>query len=185
VSYPSPLEKSISRRRWTELPITDAVIARVHELTLAEKTYDPTAPNFLFGWATNMPVADVTNENQEQPQLPVLGGANDTNGNDDELEAEAKEEAENGDGEEGKTKKKTPSMQTTKMKERKERPTKTGKDEGAPPQNEQDEEQEDQEASLTVDEVPPAHHHNLRGNQISYDHRFAHRQGFTRLSCRP
>jgi hypothetical protein len=28
--------KPINRRRWTELPITDAIIARVHELALAE-----------------------------------------------------------------------------------------------------------------------------------------------------
>ena len=53
--------KSISRRRWTELPITELpitndVIARVHGLALAEKTYDPTASNFLFEWAPNMPV---------------------------------------------------------------------------------------------------------------------------------
>ena len=33
-----------------------------------------------------MPVDDVTDDNQEQPQLPVLGGANITNGNDDEGE---------------------------------------------------------------------------------------------------
>ena len=53
----------------------------------------------------------------------------------------------------------------------------------APPQNEQDEEQEeqeDQEASLMVDEAPPAHHHNLRGNPINYDHQFAHQ--FTQLA---
>ena len=35
-----------------------------------------------------MPVNNVTDDNQEQPQVPVLGGANNTNGNDDEEEVE-------------------------------------------------------------------------------------------------
>jgi hypothetical protein len=38
--------KCVSRRRWTELPITDVVIARAHELALAKQTYNPKLPNF-------------------------------------------------------------------------------------------------------------------------------------------
>jgi hypothetical protein len=42
--------KCIKRRKWTELPITEDVIARVHELARAEKSFDP-ATNFFFEWA--------------------------------------------------------------------------------------------------------------------------------------
>ena len=51
---------------------------------------------------------------------------------------------------------------------------------GVPPQNEQNKEEEDQEASLTVDEAPPAHHHKLGENKLKYDHCLIH--NFTLLA---
>jgi hypothetical protein len=36
--------KRVSHCRWTELPITDDIIAHLHALALAEQTYDPNAP---------------------------------------------------------------------------------------------------------------------------------------------
>jgi hypothetical protein len=97
--------KCIRRRKWTELPITDEVIARgVHELARAEKSFDP-APNFFFEWAPNMPVADLPVEHQDQPPLPDLGGANnnpDGNNDDEEEKAEAEENENKNDEEEEK-----------------------------------------------------------------------------------
>jgi Reverse transcriptase (RNA-dependent DNA polymerase) len=65
----------LSRRRWTELPTTDAVITRVHELALLESTYDADAPDFQYTWDmsgteivdTDMdaPPYDSTNEDEE------------------------------------------------------------------------------------------------------------------------
>jgi hypothetical protein len=64
--------KRVSRRRWTELPITDDIIARLHALALSEQTYDPNAPKFLFEWAPTIPIADIAEDIQVQPQMIVL-----------------------------------------------------------------------------------------------------------------
>ena len=135
--------KCIRRRKWTELPITDEVIARVHELARAEKSFDP-APNFFFEWAPNMPVANLPAEHQEQPPLPVLRGANnpDGNNNDDEEVEENEEEEDTIYEDEG-------------------APGAPGKDEGAPgapPHNEEQVKNEEQEAQEAVDEAPHQHH---------------------------
>ena len=91
--------KCIKRCKWTELPITDDVIARVHELARAEKSFDP-APNFFFEWAPNTQVANLPAEHQEQSQLLVLGGMNNPDGNNDDEEEEAEENAEEENAEE-------------------------------------------------------------------------------------
>jgi hypothetical protein len=46
--------KCVKRRKWTELPITDDVIARVHELACAKKSFDP-APNFVLNGLPTCP----------------------------------------------------------------------------------------------------------------------------------
>ena len=58
----------ICRRRWTELPTTKAIIARVHELTLAEPTYDAEVPDFQFTWGENDPVDDIEEEEKEEEE---------------------------------------------------------------------------------------------------------------------
>jgi hypothetical protein len=78
--------KRISRRRWTELPITEEIINRVHQLALNERNHNPQAPNFLFEWTPNVPIADAIEQNPEQPPLIVLEGANGTDDTDDEGE---------------------------------------------------------------------------------------------------
>jgi hypothetical protein len=50
--------KQISRRRWTELPITEEIIERVHTITLMEATYDDNVPDFQFSWGVNDPIDD-------------------------------------------------------------------------------------------------------------------------------
>jgi hypothetical protein len=58
--------KCLSQRRWTKLPITAAIIARVHELAFAEQTYDLKTSNFHFAWGPNDPlVEDIDKELQE------------------------------------------------------------------------------------------------------------------------
>ena len=181
--------KSINRRKSTELPITDDVIARVQALAQAEKTY--------FEWAPNMPVDDLPAEHQEPPPLPDLRGANnlDKNNDDNEEEVEAEENAEENadkEGEEGEEGEDTIYEDEGALgapDEDEGAPGAPRKDEGeqgapdgaqeAPTQNEdqvQNEEQEAQEASLMVDEAPsapapPGHHHNLRGKELNYDKR--------------
>jgi hypothetical protein len=67
----------INRQRWTELPITVAIIARVHELALSESDYDPKASNFVFGCELNVPFADDDDNTDHDPiHLSDAEGAN-------------------------------------------------------------------------------------------------------------
>ena len=84
--------KLISRRRWTELPVTDEIIARVHELAFAERDYDPDVPDFAFEWGPDMPIDDAAINYQAQPNLPVLEGANNIHGTDNNEEEDGTEE---------------------------------------------------------------------------------------------
>jgi hypothetical protein len=92
--------KRVSRRCWTKLPITDDIIARLHALALAEQTYDPNAPKFLFEWAPTIPIADVAKDIQVQPQMIVLDGATHDDTDDDDEEEKEEDEEENGEEEE-------------------------------------------------------------------------------------
>jgi hypothetical protein len=172
--------KCIKRRKWTELPITDDVIARVHELARANKSFDP-APNFFFEWAPNTPVADLPAEHQEQPHLPVLGGVNNPDGNNTDEDEEAEENAEENakeNAEENAEEEKDEAIYEDEgapgvPDEDEGAPGAPGKDEGAPgapgrdegaqgaqeapPHNEeqvQNDEIEEQEAQEAVDEAP-------------------------------
>jgi len=80
--------KRISRRRWTELPMTDAVINRVHTLALAEHPQAAHANNFVFEWAANNPIVDHAQLDQAQPQAVPLEGATDTDDNNTEEDNE-------------------------------------------------------------------------------------------------
>jgi hypothetical protein len=104
--------KIISRRRWTELPMTDVVIARIHAIATAERNYDPNAPTFHFEWGPNIPIVDNADANHEQPPLHVHERADDIQDTDDDEEEEKKT----------KKKKKTQLTKTKRKKERKERP---------------------------------------------------------------
>jgi hypothetical protein len=88
--------KRVSRRRWTELPITTNVIACVHAcvhaLAIAERTHDPNAPNFHFEWAPNQPLADIVVEHQEEPHMIILEGANDDTDGEENKEQEQENE---------------------------------------------------------------------------------------------
>jgi hypothetical protein len=90
--------KRINRRRWTQLPITDAIIARVHELALAESDYDLKASNFVFGWDLNMPFTDDDDDTDHDPiHVPDPEGANHIDiidGNEEEEEEQEEEEEE-------------------------------------------------------------------------------------------
>jgi hypothetical protein len=57
--------KRISRRRWTELPVTEEIIERVHDIALMEATYDADVPDFQFAWGANDPIEDVEIEDVE------------------------------------------------------------------------------------------------------------------------
>ena len=55
--------RRVTRRNWSELPITDPVVARVNALALQEKantpgTLPPTTP-FQFTWAPDQPIVDL------------------------------------------------------------------------------------------------------------------------------
>ena len=66
--------KEITRRDWTELPVTASIIARVHELADDERDDEDAAPidPFTFEWAPNRAIADVP-----PPLLqPAVEGAN-------------------------------------------------------------------------------------------------------------
>ena len=113
-----------------------------------------------------MPVDDVADENQEQPQLSVLEGAE--NGTDDEEEDTLYVNAENSYENEG------------AQGAPDEAPD---EEEGAPSQNNDKREQDgEQETPLTVDKTePPQRYNSVRGNTINYDHRYDHQQ-FTQLT---
>eukprot|EP00980_Cylindrotheca_fusiformis_P023979 scaffold11278_cov103-Cylindrotheca_fusiformis.AAC.1 len=50
--------RRIKRSRWTEKPITEEVIQRVHTLANAEANAALRDDPFLFEWAPNLPIAD-------------------------------------------------------------------------------------------------------------------------------
>ena len=85
----------ISRRRFTELPMTDAVIARVHDIARAEKNAVPIGqPEFAFAWAPGHPIYDVPLDDPVPPPPPHEGAHP---GNDDENENENQDAADNND----------------------------------------------------------------------------------------
>ena len=81
--------KRISRRRWTELPITDDAIQRVHELALIEKDPQPANQHFQFSWGPNLPILDVNDDIEEPPaDPPAFEGAFQNDENEEEEEEE-------------------------------------------------------------------------------------------------
>ena len=82
----------ISRRCWTELPITVVVLAGAQALALAKQTYNPDAPKFLFKWAPYLPIGDVAENIQAPPQMLVLEEAAHTDADDEEDDDEEEEE---------------------------------------------------------------------------------------------
>lgn len=72
---------------WTELPITQAVIDRVHEIADDEKGNNG-LNDFVFEWAPGQLILDIDDDDEDnnQPAVPVepeAGGANDNNDNDE------------------------------------------------------------------------------------------------------
>jgi len=63
--------RKVTRRDWTRLPITDAVIDRVHELANVAANAEPDA--FLHEWQPNVPIIDtpIVQLDQAQPVPPV------------------------------------------------------------------------------------------------------------------
>jgi hypothetical protein len=193
--------KSISRRRWTELPMTDAVTARMHAIATAERNHDPNAPNFHFEWAPNTPIVDNAEPNHEQPHMPVPEGADDVPDTDDDEE----EEEENEEEQEKENEEEQEDIDEIEEEQEEEgaqgapgqqnqgsqgAPIDITLDEnqgaqGAPEEPQVTTEEEAQPTTVNEDEEHTAEtttqqRYNLRGHKISYDHRYAHQ--FTLLN---
>jgi hypothetical protein len=79
--------EQISRRRFTELPMTDAIINRVHDIARAEKHAVPLGhPEFVFAWADGQPIYDVPLDDPVPPP-PGPEGAHQDNDENHEQDA--------------------------------------------------------------------------------------------------
>ena len=77
--------RKVTRRAWTQLPITDDVIDRVHELANVPEDAEPDA--FLHEWQPRFPIIDLPIAQVEQGALvpPAGAGENDAQDDDDAL----------------------------------------------------------------------------------------------------
>jgi hypothetical protein len=150
---------------------------------LAKQTYDQEAPNFLFQWASNLPIAGVINNNQ--PPLLVIEGANNTSDNNNDTEEEEEEEEEEEHEKEDNIYVNTEDNDKNEGAQGApdEAPDKHNEVQGAP--NEVPDKDKGAQGTPNKDKGAPNNNkeppkcYNLQGNRIDYGYQFAHQ--FTQL----
>lgn len=177
--------KRISRRNWTELPIPDDAIERVHELANNEQEPDEQAmEEFRFEWAPKIPIVDIIDDQEEQPPVldaneqedQPLGQPEGTSDEEDDGQSEAVSDDTNEDDdnqlEDAGAHESEAEGDDTEVHEA---PSETSNDddsavdEGA---DHHDEDEPDNNMPVFANDDQPPPRYNLRGKKINYEHRF-------------